>query len=501
VRRAAFTELPLCVCWYFLFTKGKTPSYDGVVHLISHTSRRKEGVARVKRTKVKIHIQPAGVQTDDHTIMLSDALVKKWKIPTQSSLQLRFGSAKHEVKVVPLSQAGVLRIHDSIAAKWGLIHGVPLCLHYKSSSRTIHIGPLIGVMVSRVHASSQERPFGAVTTFCRELDDACRLYGAAVFFVTPDEVNGLGDTVKGWHYAGRWAKRTFPLPHIIYNRLTSRKYENRANVQQFIRHAKAQQQSILFNEKYLNKTEVFDALRKENSLHIYLPESYLLRNTQILKTMCTKYATVFLKPITGSLGKGIIRIKKQAEGGYMCHFTNLNGARKQSFGSLTQLVNALSTKIKLQSYQIQQGLTLISVDRRPVDFRAVVQLNELGQWSITSIVARTAGDHHFVSNLARGGSLSTVREALARSNSTSTAGGALKLRRAALAIAKGIETQITGHFAELGIDLALDTQGRVWLIEVNSKPSKDDNTALPGARTIRPSVKKVVKYSRYAAKF
>jgi glutathione synthase/RimK-type ligase-like ATP-grasp enzyme len=455
----------------------------------------------VKRTKVKIQIQPAGLQTDDLTIMLSDSLVKRWKLTAQSSLQLRFGSAKHEVKVTPLSQAGVLRIPDSIAAKWGLVHGIPLCLHYKSSTRSLHIGPLIGVMVSRVHAGSPERPFGAVTAFCREMDDACRLYGAAVYFVTPDEVNGHGETVRGWHYAGKWIKRAFPLPHIIYNRLTSRKLENRANVQQFIRHAKTQNQAVLFNEKYLNKTEVFDALRKESSLQVYLPESHLLHNVQQLKMMCTKYNTVFLKPITGSLGKGIIRIKRKIDGGFICQFANRSGASKLTFGNSGQLANAFIKKIKRQRYQIQQGLSLISVGGRPVDFRALVQLNDVGQWSITSIVARTAGGQHFVSNLARGGSLSTVREALARSNSTSASGGALKLRRAALAIAKGIESQITGHFAELGIDLALDTQGKVWLLEVNSKPSKEDNTALSTSRAIRPSVKKVVQYSRYAAKF
>jgi glutathione synthase/RimK-type ligase-like ATP-grasp enzyme len=454
----------------------------------------------VKRTKVKILIQPGSVQADDQVIMLSDALVKKWKIPTQTSLQLRFGSAKHEVKVVPLSQAGVLRINDSIAAKWGLIHGFPLCLHYKPSTRSLHIGPLIAVMVSRVHVGSPERPFGAVTAFCREMDDASRLYGAAVFFVTPDEV-GQGDMVKGWHYAGRWIKRSFPLPNIIYNRLTSRKLENRENVQNFVRHAKSDHQAVMFNEKYLNKTEVFDALHNEKGLHIYLPESHLLNNYQLLKTMCAKYSTIFLKPITGSLGKGIIRIKRRADGLYICHFTNLHGARKQSFSSLIQLFKALSRKIKHQRYQIQQGLTLISVARRPVDFRALVQRNGLGQWSITSIVARIAGESHFVSNLACGGSLSTVRDALARSNITSSAGGAIKLRRAALAVAKGIEKQIPEHFAELGIDLALDTEGRVWLLEVNSKPSKDDNTALTTERKIRPSVKQVVKYSRFAAKF
>jgi glutathione synthase/RimK-type ligase-like ATP-grasp enzyme len=456
----------------------------------------------VKRTKVKIQVQPAGMYSDDRVIMLSNALVKQWKIPTNTTLALRFGSAKHEVRVVPIQQAGVLRINDSIAAKWGLSNGSPLCLQYKSTSRAIHIGPLIGVMISRVYSSKPERPFGAITTFCRELDDACRVYGAAVYYVTPDDLSGHGDTVRGWHYAGRWVKRSFPVPNVIYNRLTSRKLENRPNVQQFLQHAKTQHHAALFNEKYLNKTEVFDALRKESGLQIYLPESYLLKNLQTLKSMCTKYSSVFLKPITGSLGKGIIRISRQSDGSFHCHFTNLNGARKQVYGSLTQMCNALSGKIKQQRYQIQQGLSLISVGGRPVDFRALVQRDEAGQWKITSIVARIAGNHHFVSNLARGGTLSTVKDALARSNSTAaSSSGAVKLRRASLAIAKGIESQVQGHFAELGVDLALDMQGRVWLIEVNSKPSKDDNTQLSGENKLRPSVKQLIQYCRYAAKF
>lgn len=455
----------------------------------------------MKRTKVKIQVQHAGMYSDDRIIMLSESLVKQWKIPTQTLLTLRFGSAKHEVKVVPLQQSGVLRINDSIAAKWGLTSGSPLCLQYKSTSRTLNIGPLIGVMISRVYSGNPDRPFGAITAFCRELDDACKVYGAAVYYVTPDDLSGHGDTVKGWHYAGKWVKRSFPVPNVIYNRLTSRKLENRPNVQQFLRHAKTQHHASLFNEKYLNKTEVFDALRKENGLQIYLPESYLLKNLQTLKSMCTKYSTVFLKPITGSLGKGIIRIKRQPDNSFTCHFTNLSGVRKQSYATLSQLCSALSGKIRQQRYQIQQGLTLISVGGRPVDFRALVQRDEAGQWSITSIVGRIAGNHHFVSNLARGGTLSTVKEALARSSSTASSGGNVKLRRAAIAIAKGIESQIPGHFAELGVDLALDVQGRVWLIEVNSKPSKDDNTQLSGENKLRPSVKQLIQYCRYTAKF
>ncbi|CAG7631136.1 YheC/YheD family protein [Paenibacillus allorhizosphaerae] len=452
----------------------------------------------MKRTKVRLQIQSAGKFSDGSTILISEAIIKKWKIPLHQSLQLRFGSGRQEVNVVPLSQAGTMRIGDALASKWGLSQGNQLCLQYKSGSRTIMIGPLLCVMVSRVYDQAPDKPFGANTAFCRELTDASNGAGAVVYFSTPDDLQG-GDTVRGWRYTNKWERTAFPLPNVIYNRLTSRKLDNRSSVQQFVANAKSRNQAIFFNEKYLNKTEVFDALRNESGLHIYLPESYLLRNFQQLKSMCTKYSVVFLKPITGSLGKGIIRIRRRPDGTYMTHTTNLGGARKQSFPTITALFHSISGKVKAQRHQIQKGLDLITVNGRPVDFRALVQRGEDGQWDVTSIVARIAGNDHFVSNLARGGTLSSVKEALARSGSSRD--GHAKLKRAALQIAKGIETHVSGHFAELGIDLAFDTQGRVWLIEVNSKPSKEENTPLAPDRKIRPSVRRLVQYVRFASKF
>ncbi|TVY07415.1 YheC/YheD family endospore coat-associated protein [Paenibacillus cremeus] len=457
----------------------------------------------MKRTKVKLQLQSPSISMDGSAIMLSEAIAKKWKIPLRQSLQLQYGSYQQEVMVVPVSQtASVMRISEPLLSRWGLTHGDQLCLQYRPGTRQLLIGPLIGVLVSRVYTSNPDKPFGASTAFTRELTDACKLYGAAVFFCTPDDVQSQSETIRGWQYTNKWVRSTFPIPNVIYNRLTSRKLENQVNVQQFLGYAKSEHSAIFFNEKYLNKTEVFDALRKESGLQVYLPESYLLKSPQLLKMMCVKHPVVFLKPITGSLGKGIIRIRRNPEGTYTCHFTDLSGARRQSYPSLSTLFSAISGKIKSQNYQIQQGINLLTVGGRPVDFRALVQRDEAGAWKITSIVARIAGNDHFVSNLARGGTLSTVKEALSRAGTAAASGGYSKLQLAALRIAKGIETQVSGHFAELGIDLALDTQGRVWLIEVNSKPSKDDNTPLSAEeRKIRPSVKRLVQYARFISKF
>ncbi|MCD1258865.1 YheC/YheD family protein [Paenibacillus athensensis] len=455
------------------------------------------------RTKIGISVQGTSIYLEDRTVVLSDAIVKKWKIPVNQTLTLKFGSAKQDVRVVSGPYSASLRLHATLAAKLGLHQGAKLCLTYKAATSTLAIGPLIGVMISRVYAHKPDRPFGAITAFCKEMTEACKQFGALVVFFPPEEMHGSAQSVSGYVLVGdTWTKKSYPIPNVIYNRLTSRKYENMSNVQQFMKDAKSRFNADIFNEKYLNKTEVFDALRKDDHLHTYLPESYLFKNYQMLRSMSSRHPVLFLKPITGSLGKGIIRIRREGSG-YAVHATNAGGVSRHTYPSIAGVFQALSGKLKAQRYQLQQGLELITSDGRPVDFRALVQKDAQGQWTITSIVGRIAGSEHFVSNLARGGSLSTVKGALGKSSlgTQQRAAASARLRKAAIDIAKGIETQIPNHFGELGIDLAVDRAGKVWLLEVNSKPSKDDNTPLTSERKIRPSVKQIVQYARYLAKF
>lgn len=454
-------------------------------------------------TKTTIHVQGMGGTLRDQTLVLGERAVRLHKIPTGSAVTLQFGAARHQVKVVSASHLDGLRIGESFADKLGLHHGSQVGLLYKASSKTLAIGPLIGVMMSRVFSGSPDRPFGSNTSFCKELVDTCRSSGAFVYFFTVDDISSGSPIVKGWTHNGRaWRKTEFPIPDVVYNRLTTRKLENNPSVQHFMKEVKSRYGAAVFNEKYLDKTDVFQALKQEPSLVRYLPDSNLFKNFQMLKAMTSRYPVVFLKPTTGSLGKGIIRISRLNGQSYSCQTTSLGGTVRQTFPSLESLFSSISSKLKQRRYQIQQGLNLVETGGRPVDFRALVQRGSQGTWSVTSIVARIAGSNHFVSNLARGGSLSRVKEALAKTNLSplQQRNASVNLRKAALDIAKGIETQVKGHFGELGVDLAVDTNGKVWLLEVNSKPSKNDGTPLAEGAT-RPSVKQTVQYARFLAGF
>ncbi|MBW7455470.1 YheC/YheD family protein [Paenibacillus sepulcri] len=453
------------------------------------------------KSKVAVQVISSGILPDD-AIMLGETYLKQWKIPHVQPVMLKFGAFRQPVKVVSVERFDGMRIGQNLARRMGILASTSLRIQYRSETSTLSLGPLIGVLISRDDPTARDRPFGSITLFCKELVDACAVQGAHVYFFTPNHIVDNSSTVEGWVYAGGWRKIIVPAPDVVNNRLTSRKLENKSSVQQFLREVKSRHNTAIFNEKFLDKSEVFEALQKDTALIKYLPESHVLRSQKMLVAMCSKYSTVFLKPVRGSLGKGIIRISRLDKDSYQALYATVGGTRRQHFASLLKLFSSISGKMKTVRYQIQQGLNLIQIGGRPVDFRALVQKNETGKWTITSIVARTAGTNHFVSNLARGGTLSTAREAVSKSNLTGTQAqdAPARLQRAALEIAKGIDTHIPAHFGELGIDLALDSSGRVWLIEVNSKPSKNDNTPLPDQK-IRPSVRNMIRYARHLAEF
>lgn len=451
--------------------------------------------------KIDVHIISSSILSDD-VLMLAETLMKTWKIPAQSQVYLKFGSFRHAVTLVPVPKFDGMRMSQTLARRMGIYAGTPVRLRYQSSTRVLSMGPLIGVLISRDHPSQPDKPFGDITMFCRELTDACRAQGAYVYFFTPGAISASLSTVEGWIYTKGWHRLTLPAPDVVNNRVTSRKLENLPIVQKFLKEIRQRHNAQVFNEKFLDKSEVFDALKKDSSLNRYLPESHSLNNVNQLKSMCARYSSVFLKPVRGSLGKGIIRISRIGPENWQASFATVNGTRRQSFSNLSKLFAAIAANMKTNRYLIQQGLGLIEIGGRPVDFRALTQKNLSGKWVVTSIVGRTAGNHHFVSNLARGGTLSTVREAVSKSNLPAMYRGdaSARLQKTALDIARGIDTHIPAHFAELGIDLALDASGRVWLIEVNSKPSKNDNTPLTEGK-IRPSVRMMIQYARFISGF
>src|SRR5690606_32734581 len=130
------------------------------------------------------------------------------------------------VKILPVKKAGLVRVSGGLASSMGLGRSALLRATFKTSSQTISVGPVIGVIMSRASPQDTNRPFGDTTTFCRELVEAAKKEGVFVYFFTPAEIGTSHSSIDGWTYDRGWKKGTYPMPDVLHNRLTSRKYEN-----------------------------------------------------------------------------------------------------------------------------------------------------------------------------------------------------------------------------------------------------------------------------------
>jgi hypothetical protein len=432
-----------------------------------------------------------------HTLFVHPNAARQLHLPS-GALHLAFGSNVLTVHVLPHTSAThQLLVAKTTANALMLPDGIELYGTYLKKRRLLKLAPLIGIMVSEKEVSENASDkFGPLTSFCQEISRAGRSKAALVYIFSIDQYKSEHASIEGWVLKNnQWSRQRFPLPDIIYNRLTSRSHESRPEVQAKIYHLKRTLNSFLFNERFLDKWEVYQTLRESPEMLHLLPETQLVRNESDLKDMIKRYTPVFAKPKAGSLGQGIIRIEKLGPSQYHVTFIRRNQQNSTSYTSFKQLSQSLMPRMKKYTYIVQQGIPLVTIDNRPVDFRVLVQKKAPNAWSVTSIVARIANDKSIVSNLAQGGTLVTVSQAFKGIKwRTSHPPEPSHLIKTALKVTQTLEKQIEGHFAEFGIDLAADAAGNIWLLEVNSKPSKTENAALNGSEHVRPSVHKTINY-------
>lgn len=457
--------------------------------------------------KVLVQIEPKRHFPANSDIILSEKTMKQLKIPVLHPVQFRFGGFQQPVRVIDqpdkTNKAKSILLCESLAQSCGLQTGDTLHLKYEPMQGSLRLGPVLSIISDRTYPQHpMGKKFGLNTAFYEEISKVAQKEGAFIYIFTPQSLEKQSTTIEGWRWNGStWSLKRFPLPDVLYNRLSKRKLEQLERVQALFKQKGQWPGFHVFNEHFLNKNDVSTIVDRASDIRTLQPETHILRDFSRLAALFQRHSVLFLKPSTGSMGRGIIRLSR-VNGAYQYQLNTINGTVRHEFKSFNDLIKYLKPRIRRTTYLVQQGIPLLRIDGRQLDFRALVQRNDKGQWAVTSIVARIANSASIVSNVAGGGTMSRVKDALERSNLPHSKIPEVmnQLRSAALSIASTIEQHVDGLFAELGIDLAVDPTGRVWLIEVNSKPSKTEDTALTEGK-IRPSVKQLIKYIFHLSKF
>jgi hypothetical protein len=441
-------------------------------------------------------------QQPEKVVYISNTLMKSLKLSNKNNIQLRLGNEVVPARVRPIKKSGS---HLYLGSGVRNIIRVPTTggvFLRNLQENEFQLGPLIGIL-SDGPANSTTQPFSSRTGFIKQLlrEGSNKAY---IFAFTPSDINWKQETVNGYFLtqSGIFTRKTVPLPDVVYNRLPSRKAETSASINQ-LRDRFSRKRIPFFNWSFFNKSDIYSLLENDNTVNRYVPESYMNPSPEKLKEMLERHQFVYYKPSGGSLGKGIYRMTYLPKRGYFARYRKNKEnvlLRFNNFNSLLRMLNTKHGRI-LQGYVIQQGIRLIEIDNCPIDFRFHMHKNGNNQWVVVGIGAKKAGRGSVTTHLKNGGSLLTPEQALSRSFGTRSEEVLKQAKQVAISLAEAIELHHQHLLGEIGFDLGIDQDEKIWMFEANAKPGRSIFNHPSLKNEGKASVEHILEHCLYLSKF
>jgi hypothetical protein len=129
-------------------------------------------------------------------------------------------------------------------------------------------------------------------------------------------------------------------------------------------------------------------------------------------------------------------------------------------------------KTKGRQHIVQRKITLAKVNGRPFDVRVMIQKKKKSDWSVTGKLAKIAGPGYIITNVARSkGRVVPLSTAIHQSNIHGASSGRIERRIHQIALKSVHRLQKYYRIQTVGLDIGIDTKGKVWIIEANFTPN------------------------------
>ena len=373
---------------------------------------------------------------------------------------------------------GVLRMSSALHKRLHMPE--PLVYRVRPEDGVLAVGPVIGLLLG-VHTARYD------PRHMQKYSDRLGIYpevGGLIYAFSPKSVDWESHTAYGLYYnieTASWEYGCFPLPEVIYRRDF---HSDPAMVERLADYTGGK----LFNSYRFTKYELFNAIRADSGLRMFLPATELTTDFEQVRKFMAWYPRVILKPVDLSRGRGICVIEHVGWGyrvsDYRYRFPIVktlrnNAALEQFFKENSDLFH---------KYLIQQYLRLAKIGNSCFDIRVVMQKDRQREWGCTGIECRVSGEGSHLTNISRGGNALTLEDALQLSfgkNYEELPNNILSFCRR---FCEYMDTQ-GGHFAEFGMDVAVDVNKNLWLIEANVFPS------FKGIKRIDPKTYLAIRYT------
>lgn len=385
------------------------------------------------------------------TVLVAPTLLKKWNLSRKLILQFGITAIPIQLMTSEKVPQGQMLVSDACMNKLKIpAEGQ---FQVRKDGNTLMIGPYIGILVDKIKG---KLPFQNLLHYTKMYG---HINGAWLAF-SPEDVNPRAKTIRGFMYSPvkkAWISGQYRYPSSIFNKSL--------NGYPLMTHFQHNLGKTIFNDFRLDKWSMHKLLSRNASVRTHLPSTVLYQRPQDIARMLEHCKELYMKPVQGSLGSHILKLSKPNNKIMVTH----KGSLKKVFRSVQELGSFLQKQTHPSGYLIQERIKLVSSNERLIDFRLILVKDGRGKWQRMGIISRLGPRRSIVSNISAGGSAMEGKRTLRRILHKGEAEARAICRRMEN-IARNIAKQLTKsgyHAANLGIDLALDTRNKLWMIEVN----------------------------------
>lgn len=408
----------------------------------------------------------------EKVVFMSSTLMRSLGLTNKRQILLRLGRDAVSATLKPINRSGKqIHLSSGIRSSIPIPRNGPAFIHMPREGE-IQIGPMVGILSDG--PSNPSSPFGSRTAYIKQLlrEGNKKMY---VYAFAPRDINWQRETVYAYMLGarGEFIRKTVPLPDVVYNRLPSRRTDFSAFTNQ-LRERFSKRNIPFFNWAFFNKSDIYNQLENDVQAGRYVPETYSNPSPERIKDMMERHRFVYYKPSAGSLGNGIYRLTYQPKKGYFARYRSSGGNTLLKFPTFTSLMRMLQSRhgSSLKNYVIQQGIRLIEIDGCPIDFRFHMHKDGKNRWSAVGIGAKKAGRGSVTTHIKNGGSLMTPEQALGRVFGSKSREVLERAKQTAIILSEAIENHHSHVLAEIGFDIGIDEDEKIWMFEANSKPGR-----------------------------
>jgi glutathione synthase/RimK-type ligase-like ATP-grasp enzyme len=304
-----------------------------------------------------------------------------------------------------------------------------------------------------------------------EIAKASVKHEITVYRFCPDDVDTQLELIKGEVFDREkelWQPSCFPVPPFIYDRLfqvaSISSFRTREKISWLKHH------STLIGYGLPGKWDVFQSVSNIPGLRNFFPETSKVYEVRDIWRELRKHKRIMLKPEFGSAGMGIYLISKRDDA-VSIKMTKKDGGYERSINTEDQVNRWFQYLLTDSPYISQQYLELSNKEDKPYDVRLFLQKDQHNNWIERGRGVRVGNKHAITANLATGAKALPFY-ALLKSYPAEIQ---KKIENSIQLIKKVLPLELEKRFQrlfELGIDLGIDRTGKVWILDINSKPGR-----------------------------